>query len=119
LSGRGICALQKNCSGPGMVQDGTFGTHWEFTPNGGGTNDYVNLSTNAGSGPHSPPNLCPKGGPDDCVTAAANIFYNVPIAWTTNQSCSFTSKKTQVKGLSCTSVGCSDAYQHPTKSSMI
>ncbi len=114
LSGRGICALQKNCSGPGMVQDGTFGTHWEFTPGGGGSNDYVNLSTNAGSGPHSPPNLCPKGGPDDCVSAAANIFYNVPIAWTTNQACSFTSKKTQVKGLRCTSVDCSDAYQHPT-----
>ncbi len=114
LSGPGICALQRNCSGPGMVQDGTFGTHWEFTPGGGGSNDYVNLSTNAGSGPHSPPNLCPKGGPDDCVVAAANIFYNVPIAWTTNQACSFTGKKTQVKGLRCTSVDCADAYQHPT-----
>ena len=114
LSGRGICALQKNCSGPGMVQDGTFGTHWEFTPGGGGSNDYVNLSTNAGSGPHSPPSLCPKGGPNDCVAAAANIFYNVPIAWTTNQACSFTSKKIQVKGLRCTSVDCAEAYQHPT-----
>src|SRR5271170_7686144 len=114
LSGRGICALQKNCTGPGMVQDGTFGTHWEFTPNGGASNDYVNLSTNAGSGPHSPPNLCPKGGPNDCVSAAANIFYNVPIKWATNEKCSFTSKKTPITGQQCTAVNCPQAYQHPT-----
>lgn len=39
----------------------TFGTHFEFTPKGTPTNDFVNLSTNYGSGPHSPPNLCPTG----------------------------------------------------------
>ena len=114
LSGRGICAVQHNCCGVGMVQDGTFGTHWEFTPNGGGSNDFVNLSTNAGSGPHSPPNLCPKGGPNDCVSAAANIFYNVPIAWSTNQTCNFTTQGKKVTGSTCASVDCPDAYQHPT-----
>ena len=113
LSGRGICALQHNCCGTGMVQDGTFGTHFEFTPKAG-SNDYVNLSTNYGSGPHSPPNLCPKGGPDDCVDKAAVIFYNVPIAWTTNLNCSFTKKGTQVKGGKCIAANCPDAYQHPT-----
>jgi hypothetical protein len=114
LSGRGICAAQQNCCGSGMVQDGTFGTTFEFTPNGGGSLDYPDLSTNYGSGPMSPPNLCPTGGPDDCVTAAANIFFNVPIQWTTNLACSFTSANTQVMGLECLTVDCTDAYQHPT-----
>jgi len=115
LSGRAICALQKNCCGAGMVQDGTFGTHWEFTPNGGGSNDFVNLSTNSGSGPHAPPKLCGAGvDPNDCVAKAANIFYNVPIAWTTNLDCNFTTQGRKVRGLSCTSVLCPDAYTHPT-----
>jgi len=114
LSGRGICALQHNCCGTGMVQDGTFGTHFEFTPKGTPTNDFVNLSTNYGSGPHSPPNLCPTGGPDDCVDKAAVIFYNVPIEWTTNENCSFTKKGTQVKSGKCLAASCPDAYQHPT-----
>lgn len=114
LSGRGICAQQMNCCGPGMVQDGTYGTHWEFTPAGANGLDYPNLSTNYGSGPMSPPNLCPTGGPNDCVTAAANIFFNVPIAWTTNMNCSFTSAGTQVSGLQCLTASCADAYQHPT-----
>jgi len=114
LSGRSICAQQQNCCGPGMVQDGTFGTTWEFTPAGGNGLDYPDLSTNYGSGPMSPPNLCPTGGPDDCVSAAANIFFNVPIQWTTNMACSFTSAGTQVMGLECFTADCSDAYQHPT-----
>jgi len=116
LSGRAICALQKNCCGGGMVQDSTFGTHWEFTPNGGGSNDFVNLSTNSGSGPHAPPKLCGTAGanPDDCVSKAANIFYNVPIAWTTNLDCNFTTQGRKVKGLQCVSVMCADAYTHPT-----
>jgi len=115
LSGRSICALQKNCCGAGMVQDGTFGTHWEFTPNGGGSNDFVNLSTNSGSGPRVPPSLCGPGvDPNDCVSKAANIFYNVPIAWTTNLDCSFTSHGRKVRGLQCVSVLCPDAYTHPT-----
>ncbi len=113
LSGRNICKAQGTCCGPKMTQDGTFGTHFEYTPNAGG-NDFVNLSTNYGSGPHSPPNLCPKGGPDDCVDKAAVIFYNVPIEWTTNQNCSFTKKGTQVKSGKCFAASCPDAYQHPT-----
>ena len=114
LSGRNICALQKNCSGPGMVQDGTFGTHWEFTPDSFGSNDFVNLSTNYGSGPTKPPNLCPTGGPADCVSAAANIFFNVPVKWTTGTDCSFTTSARKVRGLECLAVSCPDAYQHPT-----
>jgi hypothetical protein len=116
LSGRGICAQQHNCCGAHMVQDGTFGTHWEFTPKGTPSNDFANLSTNYGSGPHSPPKLCGQPGvdPNDCVDKAANIFYNVPIEWTTNLDCSFTTKGTKVKGSKCFSVDCPDAYQHPT-----
>ena len=113
LSGRNICAQQMNCCGPGMVQDGTFGTLWEFTPAGSGGNDYPDLSTNYGTGPTTPPNLCPTGAPNDCVSAAANIFFNVPIQWTTNQPCSFTSQNTQVSGLQCFTADCSDAYQYP------
>lgn len=113
LSGRGICSQQMNCCGPGMVQDGTFGTLWEFTPNGGSGNDYPDLSTNYGTGPTTPPNLCPTGAPDNCVSAAANIFFNVPIQWTTNMPCSFTSANTQVTGLQCFTADCSDAYQYP------
>ncbi len=115
LSGFGICAVQKNCCGTGMVQDGGFGTYWEFTPNGGGGNDYPDLSTNYGSGPHSPPKLCGPGvDPNDCVAKAANILFNVPLAWTTNFDCSFTTKGTQIKGASCLTANCADAYQHPT-----
>jgi hypothetical protein len=116
LSGRGICALQHNCCGKGMVQDGTYGTHLEFTPKGTPANDFVNLSTNYGSGPHNPPKLCGSQGanPDDCVDKAAVIFYNVPIEWTTNQNCTFTTKGTQVKGGKCFAASCPDAYQHPT-----
>ena len=115
LSGRSICAQQHNCCGTQMVQDGTFGTHFEFTPKGMPTNDFVNLSTNYGSGPHSPPKLCGPGvSPADCVTKAANIFYNVPIAWTTNLDCSFTTKGIKVKGGKCFGVNCPDAYQYPT-----
>jgi hypothetical protein len=114
LSGRGICGLQHNCCGAGMVQDGTFGTHFEFTPQGTATNDFVNLSTNYGSGPHSPPSLCPTGGPNDCVDKAAVVFYNVPIEWKTNQNCSFTTKGTQVTSGKCFAASCPDAYQHPT-----
>lgn len=115
LSGRGICAQQHNCCGKGMVQDGTFGTHLEFTPAAGGV-DFVNLSTNYGSGPHSAPKLCGSSGsnPDDCVDKAAVIFYNVPIEWTTNENCSFTTKGTQVKSGKCVAASCPDAYQHPT-----
>ena len=116
LSGRGICAAQQNCCGTHMVQDGTFGTHFEFTPKGTPANDFVNLSTNYGSGPRSPPKLCegPNVNPNDCVTKAAVIFYNVPIEWTTNLNCSFTTKGTQVKGGKCFAANCPDAYQHPT-----
>jgi len=114
LSGFGICALQNNCCGPGMVQDGTFGTTFELTPNGGGGNDYVDLSTNYGSGPMAPPALCPTGGGTDCVTKAANIFYNVPIAWMTDETCSFTTANRPVSGLECVAASCPDAYQHPT-----
>ena len=113
LSGRNICAQQMNCCGPGMVQDGTFGTLWEFTPKGIGDNDYPNLSTNYGTGPTTPPNLCPTGGPNNCVSAAANIFFNVPLRWTTNQPCWFTSQNKQVTGLQCFTADCSDAYQFP------
>jgi len=113
LSGRSICAQQMNCCGPGMVQDGTFGTLWEFTPAGSGGNDYPDLSTDYGTGPTTPPNLCPTGAPNNCVSAAANIFFNVPIQWTTNQPCSFTSANTQVTGLQCFTADCSDAYQYP------
>jgi hypothetical protein len=101
-----------------------FGTKWEFTPFGSGGNDYVNLSTNAGKGPDTPPPLCGTSGPDtgcgvgtnanDCVTADANIFYNVPIAWSTNRNCSFTSRGKQQKDFQCTDVLCPDAYQSPT-----
>ncbi len=116
LSGRGICAQQHNCCGKRMVQDGTYGTHFEFTPKGTPTNDFVNLSTNYGSGPHNPPKLCGTQGanPDDCVDKAAVIFYNVPVEWTTNQNCSFSTRGTQVKGGKCFAASCPDAYQHPT-----
>jgi hypothetical protein len=115
LSGRGICALQHNCCGTGMVQDGTFGTHFEFTPKGTPTNDFVNLSTNYGSGPHSPPKLCGNGvDPNDCVDKAAVIFHNVPIEWKSNLDCSFSSHGTTVRGGKCFAASCTDAYQHPT-----
>jgi hypothetical protein len=115
LSGRGICALQKNCCGPGMVQDGTFGTHWEFTPKGTATNDFVNLSTNFGTGPHTPPALCgsPGANPANCVAKAANIFFNVPVSWSSNQDCSFTTAGKQVTGGVCKTADCADAYQYP------
>ncbi len=116
LSGREICAKQNNCCGPKMTQDGTFGTHWEFTPNATNSHDYANLSTNFGSSPTTPPTLCssPGSNKDDCVEITANIFFNIPIKWSTNSSCSFGTKAQQVTTLACLSVDCTDAYQHPT-----
>ncbi len=114
LSGRGICAAQQNCCGPSMVQDGTFGTLFELTPRAG-ANDYVDLSTNYGSGPHNPPRLCGPGvDPNDCVSKAANIFFNIPVEWKTNLDCSFTTRGIKVKGAKCLAASCPDAYQHPT-----
>lgn len=113
LSGRGICAQQMNCCGSNMVQDGTYGTTFELTPNGGSGNDYVDLSTNYGSGPMSPPALCDGSNGDDCVTKAANIFFNLPIKWNTNQTCYFSSKQQEVDGSQCFEVSCAAAYQFP------
>jgi hypothetical protein len=116
ISGQGntTCAQQGTCCGPNMTQDGTFGTTFEFTPDSTTSNDFVDLSTNYGSGPTTPPALCGNGGGNDCVSKAANIFFNLPIAWATNQSCSFTTKGTQVTGAECLTASCPDAYQTPT-----
>lgn len=116
LSGRGICALQNNCCGPGMVQDGTFGTRFEFSPNAFAGNDFVNLSTNFGTAPCDPPPLCGSAGadPNNCVAVGASIFFNVPVNWTTNSACSYTTRGTRVTGLQCVTVDCPDAYQYPT-----
>lgn len=119
LSGFGNCVKlpSGSCAGPGMVsQYGTFGTQWEFNLKGGGSNDYVDLSTNYGiDSTHPWPKLCPPDGPrsDDCVAKSANIFFNVPVKWTTNKDCSFTTKNTPVKGLKCLTADCPDAYRHP------
>ena len=115
LSGRGICAQQHNCCGKGMVQDGTYGTHFEFTPKGTPTNDFVNLSTNYGSGPHNPPKLCgsPGSNPDDCVTRQQSFFTTCRWSGPPTRT-AFSSKGTQVKGGKCLAASCPDAYQHPT-----
>lgn len=104
------------CCGSQMNYDKTFGTTFEITPNGGTskTQDFVDLSTNYGSGPNSPPTLCsaPGADPNDCVTATANIFFNVPIGVTMSSGagCTFPQGGSS---LSCTDVSCPDAYQYP------
>jgi hypothetical protein len=124
-SGERTCMLQDNCCGPNMVQDGTFGTTWEITPNGANALDYPDLSTNYGTGPNSPPQLCPtppaceaSATPtpaicNNCVAAAANIFFNVPIRWSSNMICSCTSAGTMVMCRQCLEASCADAYQYP------
>jgi hypothetical protein len=112
---------QTPCCGTSMVYDKTYGTTFEITPNGGsGLNqDFVDISTNYGSGPESPPPLCSSStNPDDCVSATANIFFNVPVQvqmappGSPTPTCAFPPGATNT--LSCTSVSCSDAYQYPT-----
>ncbi|MDD2769093.1 MAG: hypothetical protein PHT19_10175 [Methylococcus sp.] len=104
------------CCGSQMNYDKTFGTTFEITPNGGTSNnqDFVDLSTNYGSGPNSPPTLCSASGadPNNCVNATANIFFNVPIGVTMSSgaSCTFPQGGSS---LSCTDVSCPDAYQYP------
>jgi len=110
------------CCGSQMNYDKTFGTTFEITPNGGttGSQDFIDLSTNYGSGPTSPPTLCgtPGANANDCVTAGANIFFNVPIEVVTtlgdNQppsaQCTYPQGGTS---LSCTAVSCTDAFQYP------
>ena len=109
------------CCGSSMVYDKTYGTTFEITPNGGNSlnQDFVDLSTNYGTGPESPPPLCPPGQPGDtCVSASANIFFNVPVKVQMTPpgnpvpSCAFPPGNTNT--LSCTAVSCSDAYQSPT-----
>ena len=102
------------CCGPNMNYDKSFGTQWEITPFGFGGNDTIDISTNYGSGPNTPPFLCPMGGPDDCVTASANIFYNVPISIEMSGGfCSCGDLGSQ-QSIQCTEISCQDAFQHPT-----
>lgn len=109
------------CCGIQMNYDKTFGTTFEITPNGGTSSnqDFVDLSTNYGSGPTSPPTLCPNpADPQNCVTAHANIFFNVPVQvqmappGPPTATCAFPPGATNT--LTCTSVSCNDAYQYPT-----
>jgi hypothetical protein len=104
------------CCGSQMNFDRTFGTTFEITPNGGtaNTQDFLDLSTNFGSSPTAPPTLCsaPGADPNNCVTATANVFFNVPIdvAISNSGNCSFPQGGS---GLSCTDISCSDAFQYP------
>ncbi|MBX7106881.1 MAG: hypothetical protein K1X57_22615 [Gemmataceae bacterium] len=104
------------CCGSQMNFDRTFGTTFEITPNGGTANnqDFIDLSTNFGSGPKNPPTLCsaPGADPNNCVTANANIFFNVPISVAVSNSANCTFPQGG-SGLSCTEVSCTDAYQYP------
>ena len=52
--------------------------------------------------------------PNDCVSNAANIFYNIPVAWITNLDCSFITRGIKVRGAKCLAANCPEAYQHPT-----
>lgn len=101
------------CCGPTMNFDRTFGTTFEIAPNAFGGQDFVDLSTNYGSGPNSPPPLCNGSNPDDCVTANANIFFNLPIQIALGQECSCGTLGTR-RSITCTEVACTDAYQYPT-----
>ena len=109
------------CCGSHMVYDKTYGTTFEITPNGGTSfnQDFVDLSTNYGSDPSTPPPLCPNPKePKNCVASHANIFFNVPIQvqmkppGTPTPTCLFPPGATNT--LSCTSVSCTDAFQNPT-----
>ena len=108
------------CCGSQMVYDNTYGTTFEITPNGGSSlnQDFVDLSTNYGSGPESPPPLCNGSNPNDCVAPQANIFFNVPVQvkmtypGKPSQTCAFPPGNTNT--LTCTAVSCLDAYQYPT-----
>ena len=102
------------CCGPTMNYDSTFGTLWEMTPDSGGQ-DFINLSTNFGAGPHSPPKLCGSAGADgeDCVAMNANIFFNVPIEIEMEGddcSCGSLGTRTTIR---CQEASCPDAYTHP------
>jgi hypothetical protein len=102
------------CCGPHMNFDKSFGTQWEITPFDSVGNDTIDLTTNYGTGPNSPPPLCPPGGGVDCVTASANIFYNVPIAIEmSGGSCSCGDLGSR-DSIECTEISCTDAFQHPT-----
>lgn len=108
------------CCGRNMNFDKTFGTQWEITPFGnGGHQDSLDLTTNYGTGPNSPPPLCPPGEPDpdkNCqnkVIASANIFYNIPIAIEIGGgacACGDLGMRSQIE---CTDISCADAFQHP------
>ena len=103
------------CCGPNMNFDSTFGTLWEITPHSG-NQDFINLSTNYGTGPNSPPTLCSAAGadPDDCVAVNANIFFNVPVKIEMHGgACSCGSLASQ-RSIECLEASCPDAYQHPT-----
>lgn len=103
------------CCGPSMNYDSTFGTLWEITP-ASGSQDFLNLSTNFGSSPHSPPMLCSASGadPDDCVAINANVFFNVPVKIEMKGgACSCGSLRTRTE-ISCLEASCEDAYRHPT-----
>ena len=103
------------CCGPKMNYDATFGTLWEITPHSG-HHDYLNLSTNYGSGPRLPPELCsaPGATADDCVTVNANIFFNVPVKIEMVGGSCVCGSLNQRDSISCLDASCPDAYRHPT-----
>lgn len=109
-------AAASPCCGPNMNYDKTFGTTVEITPGTPTGNDFINLSTNYGTDANTPPKLCGPGVDDqDCVTVAANIFYNLPVqvlmAGPKACSCGSLGDRT---ALACTAPSCTDAYRHPT-----
>lgn len=110
------------CCGSQMNFDRTFGTTFEITPKGGAglDQDFVDLSTNYGASPTSPPTLCSANGadPDNCVSETANIFFNVPIRVDMSNSagCTFPQGGSS---LGCTDVACPDAYQYPVDNKQV
>ena len=109
------------CCGPKMTFDKTFGTQWEITPFGNtdGNQDSLDLTTNYGTGPNSPPSLCPPNEPDpnqnckDKVTASQNIFYNIPIAIEIGGGACACGDLGMRSAIECTDISCADAFQHP------
>lgn len=91
---------QSSCCGTNINQDGSFGSLFEITPNGYGSNDYIDISTNYSS----------ASGP----SPFAPVFFSIPFMVSFSGSACISNNISipTSSPLVCLHADCDDAYQY-------
>lgn len=91
---------QSTCCGSSIIQDGTFGSLFEITPNGYSSNDYIDISTNYSS----------ASGPSPFTP----VFFSVPFMVSFSGSACISNNISipTSSPLVCLHANCKSAYQY-------